>query len=227
MRMSKLSAPLVTMLALGGPVAGVLAQQPTQPRASVPVPQKASTYQVLKGDTLLGIAGKIAYPGVTPAQMALAIHASNRAAFVGGNIHLLVVGRILSVPDRETVVAVGAVQADRQFRALAAGPNTPAQGVAPPAASRPAAPEERFRQARAFERRGNLRAALDAYTQAAEAGNGPAQKKLGDIYGSGNAVVVRDYETSLKWYTKARDQGIDIPAPGTFPALVPGTRRVN
>ena len=108
------------------------------------------------------------------------------------------------------------------------GPVAPAfsqkQGAQKPAASIPA---DRFSQGAMYEHRGNHKAALEAYTESAEAGNARAQKKLGDIYGHGNSAVVRDYEASLKWYTKARDQGIEVPSPETFQPSMPGTLRIN
>ena len=72
-----------------------------------------------------------------------------------------------------------------------------------------------------FERDGDLQAAMTAYLAAGESGNGMAQKRLGDIYNTGNAAVRRDYETALKWYQKARAQGVEIPKPITNPG---GTR---
>ena len=77
----------------------------------------------------------------------------------------------------------------------------------------------RYREAWELERQGDLRGAFKAYQQAAEGGHGPAQKKLGDLYGTGNEVVERDYETSLRWYTKAREQGIHIPKPFSYPGV--------
>lgn len=76
---------------------------------------------------------------------------------------------------------------------------------------------ERFRQGEHFEHKRDLRAAYDAYAEAGHAGHPMAQKKLGDFYNEGNVAVDRDYETALKWYQKARDQGVDIPAPSTYP----------
>jgi len=78
---------------------------------------------------------------------------------------------------------------------------------------------ERFRQGESFEHKRNVRAAFDAYTEAGEAGHPMAQKKLGDYYSEGNVAVIRDYETALKWYQKAREQGVDIPAPPSFPGF--------
>lgn len=81
----------------------------------------------------------------------------------------------------------------------------------------PAQAAQRLQQGEAFESKHDLRSAFDAYTQAGEAGNGLAQRKLGDFYSSGNVAVDRNYETGLKWYSKAREQGIEIPKPFTYP----------
>ena len=76
---------------------------------------------------------------------------------------------------------------------------------------------ERFQQGESFERKRNLQAAFDAYADAGESGHPLAQKKLGDFYSEGNVAVARDYGTALKWYQKAREQGVDIPGPSTYP----------
>ena len=91
--------------------------------------------------------------------------------------------------------------------------------AAPPFSSTLTAREaaDRYTLGTLHERRKDLRAAFIAYTEAGEAGYGLAQKKLGDIYSNGNAVVERDYETALKWYEKAREQGIEIPKPLVYP----------
>jgi TPR repeat protein len=70
-----------------------------------------------------------------------------------------------------------------------------------------------------LQRRGELEAAIRAYHQAAENGHAPAQKKLGDMYGTGNSIVERDYETSLRWYQRARDQGVETPRPFKYPGV--------
>jgi len=76
--------------------------------------------------------------------------------------------------------------------------------------------EARYLEGLDLDRRGNPLRALNAYLEAAESGHGPAQKKLGDLYGTGNEVVQRDYETSLRWYSKAREQGIHVPKPFSY-----------
>lgn len=77
----------------------------------------------------------------------------------------------------------------------------------------------RYVDGRELERAGNWTEALQAYHESAAGGHGPAQKRLGDIYGNGKGDVQRDYETSLRWYQRAREQGEEIPQPFTFPGV--------
>ena len=74
---------------------------------------------------------------------------------------------------------------------------------------------KRYQEGLGLEQRGDNKAALRAFLEAGESGHGLAQKKLGEIYDKGNAAVERDYETALRWYQKAREQGVPIPKPLT------------
>ena len=157
--------------------------------------------------------------------MILAIWRANQSAFPGGNINLLEVGTVLAIPPRETVAAIDPAEADRTVRemlAKASGAQVAAAkpaAVAMPAKAAPAAPagrEEaarRYRDGLALERKGDDQGALKAYLEAGEAGHGLAQRKLGQIYDKGNTAVQRDYQASLKWYQRAREQGVDIDKP--------------
>jgi TPR repeat protein len=104
-----------------------------------------------------------------------------------------------------------------------ATPGTPAAAMPPQPAERNLLgmrqADARYQEGVELERRGDLRAAVAAYQQAGESGHGMAQKKLGDFYGTGNDVIERDYETSLRWYERARQQGIEIPKPFTYPGV--------
>lgn len=207
---------------------------PPAPAAAVP-----AEYEVAKGDTLFRIAGKARHQGVTLNQMVLGLYRANPEAFLEGNINQLIVGQVLKVPTLEAVMAVDAAQASQQLRQLIARPIVPPP-PAPPVKEAPAPPKprpeppskpaakpaltpvqaaERFQEGRKLERNGDLQAAMTAYLAAGEAGDGLAQKRLGDIYNTGNALVQRDYETALKWYQKARAQGIEIPKPITNPGV--------
>jgi len=73
--------------------------------------------------------------------------------------------------------------------------------------------ERRYREGLAHEKAGSDKAALKAFLEAGEAGYGPAQKKLSEIYDRGNSATKRDYETSVIWYDRARAQGVQFPKP--------------
>jgi FimV-like protein len=184
------------------------------------------THEVRKGDTLFGVARKAKHDGVTRNQMILAIFRANPGAFPGGNVHVLEVGTILNIPARDVVAAIQPAEADRQVRELLA--TKPAAGLPPVAALKPAAPKaataaakavedaaKRYRDGLSLERQGDNQGALTAFLEAGEGGYGLAQRKLGQIYDKGNSAVTRDYQTSLMWYQKAREQGVQIDKPLT------------
>lgn len=193
--------------------------------------QGSKTHEVRRGDTLFGVARKEKHDGVTRNQMILAIWRANQSAFPGGNVNLLEVGTVLAIPEREAVAAIDPAEADRLVRELLAHPT----GAAPPvAAIRPATPGSvetqpgrqnairRYQEGLALEAKGDDRGALKAFLESGEAGYGLAQRKLGQIYDKGNSAVQRDYQASLKWYGKARDQGVEIDKP--LPRIVPPTK---
>lgn len=187
-------------------------------------PQVAPTHEVRRGDTLFAIARKAKHDGVSRNQMILAIWQANQNAFPGGNINLLEVGTVLTIPPQETVAAIIPADADRQVRELLAKPPAaPVAAVKPTAIAKP--PSEasvplgqeqaarHYREGLALEQKGDDRGAFQAFLASGEAGYGPAQRRLGQIYDKGNSAVQRDYQTSLRWYQKAREQGVEIDKP--------------
>ena len=187
--------------------------------------QSRPTHEVRRGDTLFAVARKAKHDGVSRNQMILAIWRANQNAFPGGNINLLEVGTVLAIPPRETVAAIDPAEADRTVREMLAKASGAQVAAAKPAAvavpakaalAAPAGREEaarRYRDGQALERKGDDQGALKAYLEAGEAGHGLAQRRLGQIYDKGNTAVQRDYQASLKWYQKAREQGVDIDKP--------------
>lgn len=184
--------------------------------------QIRATYEIRKGDTLFAVARKAKHDGVTRNQMIAAIVRANQGAFPGGNINILEVGTILNIPPRDVVAAIDSAEADREVRdLLAAKPPAapPVAAVKPaPKAVVPLSPsleeaDRRYREGLSLERRGDDKGALAAFLAAGEAGNGLAQRKLGQIYDKGNSAVQHDYQASLKWYQKAREQGVEIDKP--------------
>lgn len=189
--------------------------------------QVAATHEVRRGDSLFAIARKTKHDGVSRNQMILAIWRANQSAFQGGNVNLIEVGTVFVIPARETAAAIEAAQADREVRELLAGKPVAAAQVAvarpaAPAAVPPRDPEQamrRYQEGLALERKGDDQGALKAFLEAGEGGYGLAQRKLGQLYDSGNSVVRRDLQASILWYQKARAQGVPIDKP--LPRILP------
>jgi pilus assembly protein FimV len=201
---------------------------------AAPAPaQTAATYEVRKGDGLFGISGRLRYPGATRFQVAVAIFRANEDAFPGGNINVLREGQVLKLPSSEQVAAIKPAEASQLWQTLIARPAAPPP--APVAAVKPAPPvppkpavtvplgreqaAQRYRDGLALEAKGDDAGALKAFLDAGEAGHGLAQRKLGQIYDKGNAAAQRDFQASLRWYQKAREQGVEIDKP--LPRVVP------
>jgi len=73
---------------------------------------------VRKGDTLSGITQKIAVDrSLTPQQVMIALLRANPSAFHNNNVNILKTGKILKIPDFETIAAIPGTQAAREFRA--------------------------------------------------------------------------------------------------------------
>ena len=66
-------------------------------------------------------------------------------------------------------------------------------------------------QARAAEQSGNMSAAVNAYRQAANAGSGPAARRLYEIYTKGEGSVGRDGAEANTWRNKAVQLGENLP----------------
>jgi len=210
-----MGAVLLVGAALGG-----LAWSPAQG-------QVAGTHAVKKGEGLYAISVRYRYEGATRFQVAIAIYRANQDQFPDGNIHALREGQVLRIPGRDDVFAVTPGEASRQWQSLIVKPVSPPTAVAAvkpaPLMKTPQTPSaapltaeaaaKRYRDGLGMERRGDEQGALAAFLEAGEAGHGMAQLKLGQIYDKGNSVVQRDYQAALKWYQKAREQGVDIDKP--------------
>jgi TPR repeat protein len=64
-----------------------------------------------------------------------------------------------------------------------------------------------------LEHRGDDKGAFIAFLEAAEGGYAPAQRRVAEIYDSGNGAVARDFPESIRWYEKARQGGEHIAPP--------------
>jgi TPR repeat protein len=70
---------------------------------------------------------------------------------------------------------------------------------------------QRHVQGLALEHRGDDKGAFIAFLDAAERGYPPAQRRVGEIYDTGNSAVERTYEESIRWIEKARAGGEQFP----------------
>ena len=79
---------------------------PAKKLAAKPAEAGGATRQVKSGDTLGKIANEVKPEGVNLDQMLVALFRSNKDVFDGGNMNRLRAGKILSIPDKEAVIAV-------------------------------------------------------------------------------------------------------------------------
>ena len=208
----------------------VLAAFPWSPAQA----QGTGTYEVKKRDGLYSISGKFRVEGATRFQVAIAIYRANPEAFPDGNIHMLKEGQVLRIPSRDQVLAMLPAEASREWQSLtskpvpspagvaAVKPSSGAKAPAKPSAAASLAPEaaeKRYQEGLALEGRGDQQGALSAFLEAGAAGHGLAQRKLGQIYDKGNAATPRDYQAALRWYQKAREQGVEMDKP--LPRMAP------
>jgi pilus assembly protein FimV len=112
-------APAPASAAKPVPVPAPAAPAPRTERSPVPLAAEpgAKQHEVKKGDTLGAIARQNLPPGVTLNQMLIALFRANQAAFIRGNVNLVRAGRILNIPDRDAILAVGAAEASQQVQA--------------------------------------------------------------------------------------------------------------
>jgi pilus assembly protein FimV len=109
-------APAPAPVAKPAPTPAPRASRPA-PAESAPAPAGAKQHEVKKGDTLGAIARQNLPSGVTLNQMLIALYRANQDAFIRGNVNLVRAGRILNIPDRDAIAAVGAAEANQQVQA--------------------------------------------------------------------------------------------------------------
>lgn len=102
--------------------------------------------EVMKGEYLRKIADETRYEGVSLDQMLVAIFRGNKDAFIGNNMHRLKAGKILSIPDRDAVAAVGVGEARKTISVHTTDFNAYRQKLASAAAGSEAPKEEVARQ---------------------------------------------------------------------------------
>jgi pilus assembly protein FimV len=117
------AGPAPTPAPVAKPTAEPAARPPVSERRIAPAARAAAPvepgkqHEVKKGDTLGAIARANLPEGVTLNQMLIALYRANESAFIRGNVNLVRAGRILNIPDREAIIAIGVAEANAQVRA--------------------------------------------------------------------------------------------------------------
>jgi pilus assembly protein FimV len=113
-------APAAAAPAEGKPAAPApdkpAAAAPEKPAAAPAAPAGAATHEVQKGETLGAIAKKTLVPGVSLNQMLIAIYRANEDAFIRGNVNLVRAGKILNIPDADSIGTIDRDAANRLVR---------------------------------------------------------------------------------------------------------------
>jgi pilus assembly protein FimV len=121
------------------------ARAPVATERAVAPPAKTAeggaTRAVVSGDTLGKIAAQTMPSGVSLDQMLVSLFRNNQDAFDGGNMNRLKAGKILSIPDAETVGKIAPSDARKEIVAQAADFNAYRQRLAGSAAAAPARDE--------------------------------------------------------------------------------------
>ena len=109
-------APVATPSAPSKPLPKIEERPIATAPAAAPKPalgKGGGTHEVKKGETLGKIAAARKYDGVTLQQMLVALYRANKDAFIQDNINLVREGKILNVPERETVASIDEAEARR------------------------------------------------------------------------------------------------------------------
>jgi pilus assembly protein FimV len=112
-------------------------RQPEPVAARAAPAEKAETYAVQSGDSLLRIAQAMRPEGVSTEQMMVAIYRANEDAFIEGSMDRLRGGRTLKIPDRD---AAAAVTPDEARKLIVAQRAQTTETRSRPAAAPPTAP---------------------------------------------------------------------------------------
>ncbi len=103
---------------LAAPAPGAAAPRVAAPNAAAPTASRS--YEVKRGDTLTKIASANKSDSVSLQQMLIALYRSNADAFDGNNINRMRAGKILNIPDTETVATIDQDEAARTVLAQGA-----------------------------------------------------------------------------------------------------------
>ena len=158
-------------------------------------PAVPSSYTIKKGDSVLALAGKMRYPNASVNQMAYAIIHANLDALGQRTSDVWRPGATLKIPDEATVMKTDPKTADAYL-------------------ARVVKSDARYREAVALEQKGDMKAAVEGYLDAAKIGHVLADLRLGQLYDKDRTnTLPPDLQESIKHYQAARKRGLTIEGP--------------
>jgi len=137
--------PVVERPLAPAPMAARKASKAVTPKDATP--RASKSYQVKQGDTLTKIANANKSDGVSLQQMLMALYRSNADAFDGENMNRMRAGKILNIPNTDTVAAVDQDEATRTVLAQAADFNAYRRKLAAAVAAAPERADKRSQSA--------------------------------------------------------------------------------
>ena len=169
-------------------VSPVLAQQ-------APKFTTASTYTVVRGDSVPVIVSRVKYPNVTESQMYYAVVQANINSFSMDTVERVLPGQKLKVPPQAEVAKVDVKMADTYMGNLRKAEGIFAEGVG-------------------LENKGDMKGAVEKYVAAAKIGHSYAAHRLGQLYDLDvTKTMPHDLQESIKYYHEARKRGKEIKGP--------------
>lgn len=192
------------------------AEEATRTETPAPAPSVAPSgdgaVTVKPGDTLVKIARANAVEGISLEQMLVGLYQNNPEAFAGKNINRLKTGKILRVPDRETLAAVEPGVAVQEVKAQAANWNAYRQKLAGIAAA--AAPTDAGTQSAigkisaSVEDKGAVAADPNREVLKLSKGEDRAAGASGSSAGAGAANVLQERVRGLEEEATARERAL-------------------
>ena len=161
--------------------------------------------EVHRGDTLAKIAAETKPEGVSLDQMLVALFRGNKEAFDASNMNRLKAGKILTIPDKETVAAVEAGEARKTIVAQAADFNAYRKKLAASVAATPPAKEDAPKQAAA----GKITPKVEEKTPAPASGKDKLEvSRTESAKGGKDAAKTQGRLSALEEDLVARDKAI-------------------
>lgn len=197
---AKASAPVAPAISRPADSRPAPASEPAPARATLPDKRSdaASEHEVKRGETLHRIASEAKPEGVSLEQMLVGLFRANPDAFDGSNMNRLKAGKILTIPEKGTIEALGEVEARKVVLAHSSDWNAYRRKLAAVAAQAPASDDAGRQQAA-----GRITAKVEDKAAAVEAPKDQVKVSTSDAGGAKAGAVAKRGDEDLVAKEKA------------------------